>query len=434
MVRNVHGVPVNRRGIDLRMTDTAVLGPIVRPSARPGELRVAPRFAVPALSFLLFLCIALHLVATAPFPGNDELEHVSYAAWLQENGRVLPRFEEQRTLRRDDFARWDWRPNYVGHPWPFYVLIARVLDRDLPPAQAVLAPRLVSLGLLAAAVALALAAGARAFGRDVPALVTFCLLVALCPQMLSISGMVTNDSLAMLGGALTVWGLAAVGRRMRHDVAAGAGLMLALWAKPNAGIEAGLLIVGVLALAREGRARLFAAAVVGGVTGLLPILPIVFRYGAVVPVTAESVWEVASIADPLGYLAVFLPNLGNTWGYLRVGAWPLAGAAAVPTMLAVAGLLGCAGWGAVLARRRGDPPVAVAGVIAFAVVLPIHAGFAATRLGGSLPAAAFRYDLPLWPALALGVAATVAYAPRPWHRGAAAGVGAAALILGWLPG
>ncbi len=410
------------------MTETAILGTRTRPA-----IRATPGVAIPVLSFLLFLAAALHLVQTTPFPANDELEHVSYAAWLQENARALPRFEEQRTLYRDDFTRWDWRPNYVGHPSPFYVLIARVLDRTAAPDRAIILPRLVSLSLLAAGVALVLAAGARVFAGHLPALLTFSAAVVLCPQLLTISGMVTNDSLAFLGGALAAWGLATARRRPVHDAAAGAGLMLALWAKPNAGVEVGLMLAAMLLLSTQARPRLLAAAIAGGLAGLVPVLPLIMRYGAVVPVTAESVWDVASIPDPAAYLPVFLLNLGNTWGYLRTGAWPLPAFPAAPTIVAVAAMIAAAAWGAVLARRNGSP-LAAAGLIAAAAVLPIHAGFAATRLGGSLPAAAFRYDLPLWPAFAFGLAAAILHAPRPAQRAAVAAILAAALATGWLRG
>ena len=142
--------------------------------------------AVPIVCLLLFSGACFGLIATTGFPAAfDELEHISYAAYLQETGRLLPRFEEQRILSPGDLSRWDDRLNYLGHPSPFYALIALVLDRTLPPTQAILMPRLVSAGLLLAGVALALGAGRRQFERDRLALILFCLAVALCPKLLS---------------------------------------------------------------------------------------------------------------------------------------------------------------------------------------------------------------------------------------------------------
>ena len=190
-----------------------------------GMLRV-----IPIACLLLFSGTCLALIATTRFPGAfDELEHISYAAHLQETGRLLPRFDEQRTLSPGDMGRWDDRPNYLGHPSPFYVLMALVLDRTLPPRQAILMPRLASAALLLVGVALALGAGRRQFGRDRTALLLFCLAVALCPKLLAVSGQVSNDSLAFLGGALAYRGASEEERCCwRGPAAIGLGLALAL--------------------------------------------------------------------------------------------------------------------------------------------------------------------------------------------------------------
>src|SRR4051812_31380141 len=120
----------------------------------------AMRRAILMTCLLLFSGTCLALIATTRFPSAfDELEHVSYAAYLQETGRLLPRFEEQKTLSPGDLSRWDDRPNYLAHPSPFYLLMAMVLDRTLQPGQAILMPRLASAGLLLLGVALEQTAG-----------------------------------------------------------------------------------------------------------------------------------------------------------------------------------------------------------------------------------------------------------------------------------
>src|SRR3954462_2758203 len=61
--------------------------------------------AVPIVCLLLFSGACLERIATTRFPAAfDELEHVSYAAYLQETGRLQPRFEEQRTLSPGDLS------------------------------------------------------------------------------------------------------------------------------------------------------------------------------------------------------------------------------------------------------------------------------------------------------------------------------------------
>jgi hypothetical protein len=83
------------------------------------------------------------------------------------------------------------------------------------------------------------------------------------------------------------------------------------------------------------------------------------------------------------------------------------------------------------APGQGDA-VAAAAPVAFAIVLPIHLWFSATRLGFSLPAASFRYYLPLWPALAHACAYGSATTRLIWLQLFITSVTLAALIIGWI--
>jgi hypothetical protein len=104
-------------------------------------------------------------------------------------------------------------------------------------------------------------------------------------------------------------------------------------------------------------------------------------------------------------------------------------------MIACAAVGGVAGINRVVARGRLWTPrdaIAAAGVVAFAVVLPIHLWFSATRLGFSLPAASFRYYLPIWPVLVHALAYSIAIARNRWRRVLVASISVAALIVGWV--
>ena len=75
----------------------------------------------------------------------------------------------------------------------------------------------------------------------------------------------------------------------------------------------------------------------------------------------------------------------------------------------------------------------MAAPVASALVLAIHLQFASTSLGFSLPAASFRYYLPLWPPLAHAVAfGVVAERGAPWCRTFLIVISFAALVVGWL--
>jgi hypothetical protein len=385
---------------------------------------------IPVAAFALFAAIALRLAVTAPFPAPDELQHVSYAAYLQETGRLLPRFEAQLTLQQDDLSRWDTRPNYIGHPSPFYLFAAAFLDRSLPPSLAVLPLRVASLALIALGLALALLAGFRCFADDVPALLAFCAALVFCPQLLAASGQVTNDSLALLGGALAYWGAAEPGRRSAA-FATGAGLLLALWAKPNAGLAVGCFVGIACCIARPARPFPFLAAGAGILIGVVPYLFMLARYGTIVPVTAEGLNHLRLLPGFFRYLPIFLLNLGRTWGSLHIRRWPIAGPLDWFTIAAFWAVVTCTVLAAWQARRRPGEPAAVVAMavsLALAVVLAAHLWFACARLGYSWPAASFRYELPLWPAMAHALGYAVRAAPGRWTRAAVTAATAAIVI------
>lgn len=405
-------------------------------SNRPEASRLAFNYVVPLLCLLAACAIDLSLIRTNIFPGAfDELEHVSYAAFLQETGRLLPKFEEQRTLLIEDLGRWDDRSNYLGHPSPYYLFIGLFLDRTLVPDQAVLLPRLVSAGLVLTGLGLALWTGRRHFGRNPAALAVFCLALALCPKLLAVSGQITNDSLGFLGGAVAYWAASLLERRRWIGLAGIAlGLAVALWAKPNAGLAVGAWLGAFLLLKRPRSFYLALALTAGLAVGSVPYWLIIWNYGALVPITVEQFGNVRQLGGFASYLPAFLVNVGYTWSFSQTGAWPITdGAGALAAGLFWL-MIACAALGGVMAWRRGwtaCDAIAAAASLAFAVVLPIHFWFSATRLGFSLPAASFRYYLPLWPALVHALAYGVATTGSPWLYPVLTGASLAAVLMGW---
>ena len=393
-----------------------------------------PRPAIPVSAFAAFAALALLLVATKHYPsGFDELEHVAYVAYLQETHEWHPMFEAMLDLPVDSLTHWDTRPNYLGHPGPFYWYETLFLDRTLPLGAAILRVRLASAALAATGVAFALWAGWRVFGRDRVALLVFSALVALSPKLLATTGQVTNDALAILAGGLGYWGANTEARRRGPGLlACGLGLLLALWAKPNAALAVGA-VLGFYALLRlRQRPALVAVLAVAGVVGSVPYWFIFAKYGALVPLTVEQFGNVRSVPG-LAYIPAFLFTVGYTFCFDQTGTWPIPGAGAVIAAALVWALLGAVVLCGVLAMRdraRAGRLVAIAGPLAFLAVLPIHLWFSATKLGGSLPAASFRYYLPIWPFMAHAVAFGVA-SGGTWVRWGITGIAGAALVAGW---
>jgi hypothetical protein len=410
----------------------------------PSDARTtAANRAMAGLAFALYVAVGLLLVFTKRYPSAfDELEHVAYAVFLQETHEWRPMFESMRDLPWDSLTRWDTRPNYLGHPSPFYWYETLFLDRTLPLGQAVVWLRLGSAGLVGVGVALALRAGAGAFARDRLGLAVFCALVALCPKLLAVTGQVTNDALACLAGGVAYWAALST-RRGAGQVGMGLAMVLALWAKPNAGLAVGAAL-GLYALMRwRARPWLIPVLAAGAVLGAVPTAFIVAKYGALVPMTVEQFGGVHQIPGIAAYLPAFLFNLAYTFCFDQTGAWPIPGPGAVLAVALVWGLLAAVALGGALAWRArhaegqaGEPAgvarvVATVAPLAFLAVLPIHFWFSATRLGGSLPAASFRYYLPIWPFLAHAVGSAVALTGAPLRRIVAA-LAFTTLAVTWL--
>jgi hypothetical protein len=389
--------------------------------------------ALPLAATLVFLLLGLRLIAVTPFPAPDELQHVSYAAALQESGRVLPRFEAQRTLQQDDFTRWTARPNYIGHPSPFYLLESRLLNRGVPSMQAVVPLRMAALVLVCCGVWFMLSRAAADLADDSWACVMVCAAGALCPRLLGAASQATNDSLAVLGGALAFYGAFAPRGRLA-ELVAGCGLLLALWAKPNAGLEVALFLAFTAVMQRLPLLKLPYAWLAGGLIGVIPYLLIVARYGAIVPVTAESLGEFRHMPDIFRYAPAFLIRIGQTWGHLRLIPYPVESVADWITIVLFWAMIACTALAVQGVMRRPDVPgaaVAAAAPLALLAMLPVHFWFAATHLGYSLPAASFRYYLALWPGLAYSLGFAIRGSTNRLTRLGISGIAAGALAAGW---
>jgi hypothetical protein len=366
------------------------------------------------LFVILFLLFTLEIVRRTAFPGSfDELQHISYAAFLQETGDLLPHFEQQKTLSSADLRHWTQEPNYVGHPSPFYLFEQLFLDRALAPASAILAPRLASLSLLLIGVILTLCAGWPHFRNDPYAGFLFCAVIVLCPKLLVISSQVTNDSLAFLGGAL-VYGAVNTSYQQRlwsHCLTV-LGLAFGFWAKLNAGLLISCWLGFYLLVSRPHRLDILIYGCIGGLVGLIPYGIMVAQYGHFVPIALETMMPGEPSHGPFpDFWVSFLFSLGATWGFDQRQTY------VVPALFWL--MMASTGWVSYRAWRRRDQlpaAIAVTAPMAFAAVLPVHLWFASTALNHSIFAASFRYYLPVWPMMAHNLAYGVINPHRPWQR------------------
>src|ERR1700730_9503368 len=90
--------------------------------------------------------------------GFDEVAHASYVAHLQHSGETWPAFEDMRMLDPSSFG-FTGEANYLDHPSPYYVLLARIGPTLEGHPEAILFDRLINVLLVAIGLAALMAVG-----------------------------------------------------------------------------------------------------------------------------------------------------------------------------------------------------------------------------------------------------------------------------------
>lgn len=400
------------------------------PADRPRKSAAVAAVYLLALAWILGKA-ALFRERVPPGVPPDEPVHVSYVAWLEASGALLPRYEEMHLLEAD--GRFGAQPSYLAHPPAYYHLLrglARVAGGvpSGPLDAATRRLRSLSAPFFAGAAALFLWLGFRR-AAPLPAHAVYAASVATVPPLAFVGSAVNNDVLAFLAGGLALLGLARLleGRSgAATGTLVGAGLALALLSKATAGLLVLLAAAAALALARravrwERDPRFLLALLPWLLLPALHYVPILVRYGTPVPsleavdpeAFARSAFVVAPDAPRLGvvpWAVKLLKVFGSTWlshiahVFLPVGPLPTLAGPALAALLAALGLL--------RGRRAGGAAEAAldgllrAGAVALAATLLVNLawawdGYVATgRLGGIHA----RYYLPLLPVLALAAA------------------------------
>jgi len=355
-----------------------------------------------ALMLSAFVLITLGVAFLYPFPSPyDELQHYSVIRAQFEAPTIFPDYSEYKVLRADDLDRWSPDGNYINHPSLYYIALANIFRFSAD----VIVFRLANVALIAGALALVVLAGARLFRT--PAERLLFALIALCfPKYALIGGMINNDNLAMLAGALVFAGL------VRYPAAAwccALGLALAGWSKLTA-LIALAAVVGIDRLAgvrRAGEAigsRCHAALAGAALVGALPYLVNLVRTGDLVAVNA-AVYGVPVDQRPIlgfwRFIEAFFAALVVKWP-VNEGGLPLVVAGVtlmVPLVLAAIGAARCPRIRRLAAAYGGS----------VAIMLAVHVGFGweAFRGIGDLTIAQTRYYNVLWPGIAVATTAGV---------------------------
>lgn len=373
----------------------------------------------PLLAWACLAIATLFAVYTAfdrPFPSRfDEAQHLAYLRYAFAHGTLFPELTDIRGP--------EGSANYLNHPALYYLLMGAV-DRVL--GGSVTALRLAGVLLHVAAFAMVIDAAVRA-GCGRAAFVAIALLSVAMPLVHLLGGLVTNDTLGFLAGALVVWSFARAPDRPRlwYAVAAVA-VIVAGWTKLT--LLLALFPLFVLAFAWAGlprirlRLHLPVAAAVAALSAV-PYLVWLARYGSVAPILVATDHDLSPAVTP-GFVADAVTDPGF-YDFLGMMLGALARSAFEPhpvfpadmAWLAFALVAAAPAIAAMRARHAGNRPMAAlfaAGCVALAVEFAIHALFIYSWYvaSGTLDGFHFRYYIGALPLLILAVACCCGGAPE----------------------
>jgi hypothetical protein len=386
------------------------------PSHDPARVASAnANWRIGAIVLLMFIVAAVvSAVRKDVTQGFDEVAHASYVAHLQSTGTIWPAFENLRMLDPSSF-RFTGEANYLNHPSPYYLLMARLGPSLEGHPESIVILRLFNVALAATGLAALMAIG---LVTKLPRLSFYALIIPLAciPALAPIAGAVSNDNAAFAGGALAMLGavqLLATGKRSWLFAALG-GVILASWAKFTGLLLAGGLVAGVL-LWLTSRGRLPSGWIVPiALAALLagaPYVALLAQYGSPTPRTPGEIamikagalamgWDSAPRLTPAAFAAQFISEFVVEWMPTLQPRNALNYAAlAIPIAAALCAVAGSWVAGLRIARGTESPldVVLVAGALAWAVTLILH-GIFRYRLHaefGWLTTAYPRYYLPV---------------------------------------
>jgi hypothetical protein len=346
--------------------------------------------------------------------GFDEVAHASYIAHLQQSGETWPAFEDMRLLDPSSFEFTN-EENYLDHPSPYYVLLARMGPTLEGHPEAILFDRLFNVLLVAIGLAALMAVGLVA---KLPRLTLYAYIVPIAgiPVLAPLAGAINNDNAAFAGGGIaTLAALQLLNTESRAWlIAALGGVILASWAKFTALLLVGGLVGGVLLwLLWRGRlpSRWLGLIAIAALLAVAPYVALFVQYGSPTPRTPGQIamiksgalavgWDSAERMTPASFAAYFVSEFVTEWmPTLKPRNTLNYVALIIPITAALCAFAGF--WVAVqrIAYQKAGPLdiVVAAGVLAFAGTLFIHAIFSYELQAdfGWLATAYPRYYLPL---------------------------------------
>jgi hypothetical protein len=293
-----------------------------------GAVEAKANWRVCALVLLLFVVAAtLSAIRKDVTFGFDEVAHASYVAHLQHSGETWPVFEDMRMLDPSSFG-FTGEANYLDHPSPYYVLLARIGPTLEGHPEAILLDRLFNVVVVAIGLAALMAVGLVA---KLPRLTLYAYVVPIVgiPMLAPLAGAINNDNAAFAGGGiatLAAFQLLSTGSRAWLMAALG-GVILASWAKFTALLLVGGLVGGVLLwMLWRGRlpSRWVGLIAIAVLLAVAPYVALFVQYGSPTPRTPGQIaliksgalaigWDRAERMTPASYAAHFVSEFVVEW-------------------------------------------------------------------------------------------------------------------------
>ena len=408
--------------------------------ATPGAL-TAPattNFFVAAVILGLFVLSAtLSAERKGITAGFDEVAHASYVAHIQHTGDAWPDLTSMRLIDPQSF-QFTAAANYLNHPPLFYDLHAALGPRLEGRPQALLAHRLIDIGIASLGFAALLGIGLAArFPRH--EFYAFAVPLACIPVLVPIAGAINNDNLAFLGGAVAMlgaWQLVTTDRAGWLAVAL-LGLIAASWAKLTGLLLTGAMlgtVIVYLMWRQRLRWSLLVPIALAFALAAAPYIIYAVQYGSPTPQTPAQIALLQDGARTAGwadlprksfpaYIVYFVIAFVSDW-------MPALGERNVLqySMLAIpVAALGCALAGIALSLRRmwrrqdtALDVVVIAGAVALVATFAIHVTYSYGRhlATGWLMDAYPRYYLPLAAIVPLAGLSLLAAVETPRRRAA----------------
>jgi hypothetical protein len=367
--------------------------------------------------------------------GFDEVAQASYVAHLQHSGETWPAFEDMRMLDPSSF-RFTGEQNYLDHPSPYYVLLARMGPSLEGHPEAILYDRLFNVLLVAIGLAALMAVGLVA---KLPRLALYAYIVPVAgiPLLAPLAGAINNDNAAFAGGGIaTLAALQLLSTESRAWLmAALCGVILASWAKFTALLLVGGLVGGVLLwMLWRGRlpSRWLGLIAIAALLAVAPYVALFVQYGSPTPRTPGQIamikssalalgWDSAERMTPASYAGHFIAEFVREWMPTLKPRNALNYAAlTIPITAALCAFVGFLVAVQRIAHEKAGPLdiVVAAGTLAFAGTLLIHGVFSYqlhTEFGW-LTSAYPRYYLPLAAVVALAGVSLLGAIKQPSAR------------------